>query len=494
MTDAQAQQVQNSINERLAAIDQLNSNTSTADTNFDNYKNSIGYTGRFNQLTQANSDANQRQAQIDAIYKNDPYLNEHQSESDQQSQLQNQLLSLQQNLGALQNLSPELAQALGQQMAGLLIVQKSLEDDASTIANQEQAVLDAKSSGAPEATLTALQEQLDSARTAYEASNAYTQRTTINGSSDLSAAISALTSAIQANDANAANTALQQISGNLNLGSLPSSVDVPTLLARDETGKANTLSAQASSQQSLVQLAQQLETERLALVAQSSSLQLELNDLAAQPYDTSSNLLTSDQLADAISKDTTPPLTAFDAYEYLRQQARDIALSRIPTLRSEINALYQQLSPGDSYTVNSALLNSSSGWFVRFPQGEKVLSASVSFQGAVLFSTFSPNGQTVTTCGPDVGSGRFYAMSLIDASAVFTKNINGTETPSRSFNLIRGGIPPSPAVILGDGGATVLVGSEKPSGSGGDDLKCTFTSSGFCKANNAVSGTYWREN
>ena len=164
-------------------------------------------------------------------------------------------------------------------------------------------------------------------------------------------------------------------------------------------------------------------------------------------------------------------------------------------LRGEINSLYQQLSPGDSYTVNSDLLNTSSGWFVRFPQGEKVLATSISFQGAVLFTTFSPNGQTVTTCGPDVGHGRLYAMNLVDASAVFTKTVNGAETPSRSFDLVRGGIPPTPAIILGDNGTTVLVGSEKQSADGaGGDLKCTFTSSGFCKTNNAVNGTYWREN
>ena len=175
--------------------------------------------------------------------------------------------------------------------------------------------------------------------------------------------------------------------------------------------------------------------------------------------------------------------------------ARSAALSQIPVLRGEINTLYQQLTPGDSYSVNSDLLNASSGWFVRFPQGEKVLSTSISYKGAVLFTTFSPNGQTVTTCGPDVGRGRMYAMNLVDASAVYTKTVNGSETPSRSFDLVRGGIPPTPAVILSDNKTTVLVGSEKPSGDGnGSDLKCTFTSSGLCKTDNAVNSTYWREN
>jgi Tfp pilus tip-associated adhesin PilY1 len=494
LTTEQAQRIQQQINTKLGLIDQLNTATSTADSNFEAYKNGIGYTQKFNQMTQANSDANQRQAQIDAIYKENPYLNEHAPESTQQSALQNQLLTLQNALKPLYTFSPELAQTLGQQMAGVMIVQKTLENAATGVTAKEQALLDAKASGASEETVATLQTDLDQARTDYQASAAYTQRMTIGGL-DLSTAINDLNLAIQANDSTAANTAIQQITTQLALTDIPASVDVPTLNGLDEAGKAATLSDQASSQNGLVQLANTLETQRLALAGQASSLQAELNALSNSAYDTASNLLTSEQLQEATQQDSSPPLTTFEAYDYLRNKARSNALAQIPTLRSDINSLYQQLSPGDSYTVNSDLLNASSGWFVRFPQGEKVLSASISFQGAVLFTTFSPNGQTVTTCGPDVGHGRLYAMNLVDASAVFTKTVNGAETPSRSFDLVRGGIPPTPAIILGDNGTTVLVGSEKPSADGaGGDLKCTFTSSGFCKTNNAVNGTYWREN
>ncbi|MEL7937320.1 PilC/PilY family type IV pilus protein [Pseudomonas delhiensis] len=494
LTTEQAQQIQQQINTKLGLIDQLNTTTGAADSNFEAYKNSIGYTQKFNQMTQANSDANQRQAQIDAIYKENPYLNEHAPESTQQSALQNQLLALQNALKPLYTFSPELAQTLGQQMAGVMIVQKTLENTATGVTAKEQALLDARASGASDETIAGLQTDLDQARTDYQASAAYTQRMTIGGL-DLSAAINNLNLAIQANDSTAANTAIQEITAQLGLTDVPASVDVPTLNGLDEAGKAATLSDQASSQNGLVALANTLETQRLALAGQASSLQAELNALASSPYDTASNLLTSEQLQEATQQDSSPPLTAFEAYDYLRNKARSNALAQIPTLRSDINSLYQQLSPGDSYTVNSDLLNASSGWFVRFPQGEKVLSTSISFQGAVLFTTFSPNGQTVTTCGPDVGHGRLYAMNLVDASAVFTKTVNGAETPSRSFNLVRGGIPPTPAIILGDNGTTVLVGSEKPSADGaGGDLKCTFTSSGFCKTNNAVNGTYWREN
>src|SRR5690606_39538365 len=84
---------------------------------------------------------------------------------------------------------------------------------------------------------------------------------------------------------------------------------------------------------------------------------------------------------------------------------------------------------------------------LRLPPGEKVLAASASYKGVVLFSTFSPRGQAVSTCGPDVGRGRYYALNLSDASGVFLKDGQVV----RGFDLTRSGIPPSPAIILEEG-------------------------------------------
>src|SRR5690606_21173469 len=165
----------------------------------------------------------------------------------------------------------------------------------------------------------------------------------------------------------------------------------------------------------------------------------------------------------------------------------------LPGLRTTINQLYAQLSPGDTYQPNLELLEQSSGWFMRLPKGEKVLSSSTSFRGAVLFTSFSPRGQTVSTCGPDVGRGRLYALNLLDATAVFVTTLNGVETPTRSFALQHSGIPPTPSVVLGDStsGTTgsapaLLVGSEPL------NLKCG-PGSRFCE-NTPTTPTYWREN
>ena len=185
----------------------------------------------------------------------------------------------------------------------------------------------------------------------------------------------------------------------------------------------------------------------------------------------------------------------FDAYNYLIELKRAAAVTGIPTLRTDINTLYAQLTPGNSYTPDLAALNSSKGWFMRFPQGEKVLSSSISYKGALLFNTFRPSGQQVTTCGPDVGRGRFYALNLVDASSVFTQTIAGVTTDKRSFDLIHGGIPPKPAVVLREDGIPgLLCGAEQcDKDEGGVASECK-AGIGFCESGTPVSGTYWREN
>ena len=204
-------------------------------------------------------------------------------------------------------------------------------------------------------------------------------------------------------------------------------------------------------------------------------------------------------VAAATAADVVPPLSIFDAFNYLIEAKRLEAVNRIPTLRNDINELYAQLSPGNSYVPDLSALNNSKGWFMRFPIGEKVLSSSISFRGAVLFSTFRPSGQQVTTCGPDVGRGRFYALNLTDATSIFTETISGVATDKRGFDLTHGGIPPQPAVILReDGRPGLLCGAERCEGGEDDGIKpppkCKPTAL-FCDPNaGGLKPTYWREN
>lgn len=500
LTSAQAQEIQGKIDSKLNEINILNQKTILAENNFSSYKSTVGYIEKLNFLTQANSDANSRQAQIDALYATDPYLDDHAAESSSQSALQGKILDLQQALTKLNSYDSELAKQLGQQLSGLLLVQSSLDTASANVTSKEQAVIDAKAKGASGDTILRLEEDLSAARSNYENMAWYGKRSSLN-QQDITTILRSLSNSVDAKDNNAIQSSLSELAQSLNLTAVPSkeNSEVLTLLARDEQGKATTLVNIAQNQQGLVTLAKKLESERLTLAGQASSLQSDLAALTNREYDNSSNLLSAEDLATATAQDAAAPLTMFEAYEFLISKARNAALNQIPALRSDINNLYSQLTPGNTYTPNMTLLNSSSGWFVRFPQGEKVLAASTSFDGSVLFTTFSPNGQTVTTCGPDIGKGRFYAMNLTDATAVFTTTVNGSEIPTRSFDLVRGGIPPTPSIILDDKGAGILVGSESagpktpPTGSEGQ-VKCSLSSSGFCKSNNAVSGTYWREN
>ncbi|OYT94885.1 MAG: hypothetical protein CFE49_15780 [Pseudomonas sp. PGPPP3] len=265
--------------------------------------------------------------------------------------------------------------------------------------------------------------------------------------------------------------------------------------------KAATIQSQVDSEAISAPLVTQatllsnLQADKLALSGTASTLQSQLTALSNVAYDTGSNLLTASQIAAATAADTTPPLSMFDAYNYLIELKRAAAVAGIPTLRTEINDLYAQLTPGDSYTPDLAALNSSKGWFIRFPLGEKVLSSSISYRGALLFSTFRPSGQQVTTCGPDVGRGRFYALSLVDASSIFTQTVSGVTTDKRGFDLIHGGIPPKPAVILRENGIPgLLCGAEQcDKDEPGTPTTCK-AGAAFCESGKAVSGTYWREN
>ena len=57
------------------------------------------------------------------------------------------------------------------------------------------------------------------------------------------------------------------------------------------------------------------------------------------------------------------------------------------------------------------LMNNGGGWYVTFETpAEKVLSSSTTFSGAIIFTTFSPTGGGTTTCGPDTGASRIYAL------------------------------------------------------------------------------------
>lgn len=378
----------------------------------------------------------------------------------------------------------------------LINLQGSLDSAYATVTAQEAAIIAAKADPAFSSDdIPAMEAQLLLLRADYAALGGVTKRTELNTGSPTEAVarLNAVNAALAAGDATAIAAALQTALTALqtSLG-MPGSATLTTaaLLARDEASKSATMLSKATNEATTAALVASLQSQTAALTASAAALQVEADALAALVYDDSTALLTSEQLAAAQANVSPATLTTFEAYQFLI----DVALANasdpdtgLPKLRSDINAKYAELTPGNNYTPNINLLTASKGFYLRLPKGEKVLSASLSFRGAVFFSTFSPRGAATSTCGSDVGRGRTYAMSLIDASAIYVKDVNGTKTPIRSFDLKRSGIPPTPSVILSDGKPTVLTGTEVLKEECLDGVEA-------CRTSDAVKATYWREN
>lgn len=380
----------------------------------------------------------------------------------------------------------------------LIKLQENLDNEYKTVTDQEAAIIAAKADPSfPSDNIPAMEIDLEAKRAAYAALSGVAKRTQLNTGSPTEAILrlDAVNAALAAGDATAIATALQAP-----LAALQASIDItytPTtpltstaLLARDEASKSAALLSKKNNEATTAALVINLKTQAAALKTESIVLQTTADTTAAKAYDESTALLSATQLAAAKAKVTPATLTTFDVYQFLIDEAQANAsdpATGLPKLRSDINAKYAELTPGNNYTPNTELLNTSKGFYLRLPKGEKVLATSLSFRGSVFFSTFSPRGAATSTCGSDVGRGRTYAMSLIDASAIYQTTVGTTKTPVRSFDLKRSGIPPTPSVILSDSGKpTVLTGTEIMKEECRDDVEA-------CRTSDAVKATYWRE-
>jgi type IV pilus assembly protein PilY1 len=76
---------------------------------------------------------------------------------------------------------------------------------------------------------------------------------------------------------------------------------------------------------------------------------------------------------------------------------------------------------GSEVATAQAALYSSPGWYITLEHsGEKSLSSSITFNGNVLFTTFSPDvAANANQCIPSPGQGYLYAVNLLDASSVY---------------------------------------------------------------------------
>lgn len=547
------------------AIKALNKSVIDANDAFNALKDTSGFTNHYNTMLQANSSANDKQAEIDTILTADPFLSTHVTESAEQAKLQQGLGASQQSLTTIKQAldiantdstakeaaynsaqaaktaaedaleaannggdqtaidAAEVAlgyavaaygaasiaadaaldkqhalmtqtQSLADMYGNAIALQSNLDSMYQSIQAKEQAIIAAKASYASDETIGAMQADLSNLNQSYELA-ASSSRGVLNNSEALINALANVDSAVASG--NTANIQNSLNSLQLLLPAGGPEQNTAELLARKESEKQTLLSNSAHNYASNLALIGSMNSQRDALLAQASAAQTQANLLSNAAY-VDSPALTSAQLT-AAKTIYGNDISVFEAYQYLIDQAQLATLdplTGLPGLRQDINELYAQLTPGNNYVPNKLLLANSQGWYLRVPKGEKILSASLSYRGAVLFNTFSPRGETVTTCGPDVGRGRAYALNLIDASAIFSKN----NTPIRSYALVRSGIPPSPAVVFSDNGKpSIINGSEiggvdaGASGNSGAPDACV-PGAKFCENPEAVSSTYWREN
>lgn len=405
------------------------------------------------------------------------------------------LSNAQDQYSKLTNQSSNLAESYN----ALINVQTEQEARYQAIVDKEQAIINARAGSASDATLSDLQAQLNALNQDYSNNPAVIKRSDLNASSttSLMAAITQLNRAIAGGVASEIDNALSAMATLTQFNAGPTLSEVE-LLERKEAPKLTELENATNNFNDNRTTIENWETQRLVQTGLASTAQAKADAIAGRAYEPSSGLLNAEQLAAAKAL-YGDDLTMFEAYQYLLDQAQLAVLSTehgVPALRQNINELYGQLVPGNSYTPNQADLARSKGWFMRLPKGEKILSSPLIFRGALFFTTFSPRGETITTCGPDVGRGRAYALNLRDASAVLAVN----DAPIRSYALLRSGIPPSPTALFSDNGPPrVIIGTEVLNDQAGndgadDDVKC-IGGIGFCDKNRSpISKTYWREN
>ncbi|MDD2767325.1 MAG: PilC/PilY family type IV pilus protein [Methylococcus sp.] len=138
----------------------------------------------------------------------------------------------------------------------------------------------------------------------------------------------------------------------------------------------------------------------------------------------------------------------------------------------------------DNLTSSTSVTADKSGWYINIgssASGEKVLSSPLTYNGSIYFSTYSPQGGTVSgQCGPQEGESLTYVISLKDASGIFNFN---TTTDAAERSVVTGkGLPSDPVTVAVDGHIYITAGNLPPN----TELSKPVGKSG-------VSRLYWYE-
>jgi type IV pilus assembly protein PilY1 len=188
----------------------------------------------------------------------------------------------------------------------------------------------------------------------------------------------------------------------------------------------------------------------------------------------------------------------FDNYNVIRDSANLQALQAGPRLVN-ITKIASPVLP-DGSAGWQLDMNTHPGWIA----GEKVLAPSRTFNGSIIFTSYSPNTTPATDPCSGVGAGtnRVYVVDVFSGAGVIDRNKDGTiTTDERSQDLRQGGIAPEAAFLFPAPTTTPPANCTGPACTPCVGAQCANTVTclsgvevlNVCSNLNRVRKTYWRE-
>jgi len=142
----------------------------------------------------------------------------------------------------------------------------------------------------------------------------------------------------------------------------------------------------------------------------------------------------------------------------------DASLSDLQNVSSLVDSNADGIS--DAVEILNDDANNKKGWYIALTTpGEKVIEQSITFNNAVIFTSYVPPGAAGDVCQAAAGGGRLYAMNILDGNPYIDTNTDGSLTENdRYVDLVGGGIAPRPQVLLEKGSdgvrARLCIGTE----------------------------------
>jgi type IV pilus assembly protein PilY1 len=148
-------------------------------------------------------------------------------------------------------------------------------------------------------------------------------------------------------------------------------------------------------------------------------------------------------------------------------------LTPAPLTESDLHNATANIAGGDAADdatrdAELASISGAEGWYIYLDDennagswlGEKGLSEALIIEGVAIVTTYTPNlTYSADSCEPNIGLGKVFFLDMLDATPAFPSSID--VRGERHIKLARGGIPPTPNVVITDDGVpSICIGTE----------------------------------